>query len=457
VQSRQNTVAKDKQSSKEYKELLSELDVESGLKGNQLRAAFGKMLKAGKVVPFPELTIGQPRARNNNGKRKQNATPEKAKLLGGEWVEMDSGDAREHLMEWLRAEENPYFAKAFVNRVWAQYFSVGIINPADDVSLANAPSNEPLLAYLSDGFRASGFDMKWVHREILNSAAYQRSWKPNETNANDKHNFSRSLLRRLPAETTMDAVRMAMVNDEYATRAVEFDVPRAHLVAGSSAKMLARPDDMSYALNVFGRSERESNCDCERSEEPSLLQTVYLLNDKSVHGWLNDRNNSWVSQVAAQYNWPAPAGGSTSGRQRQLNQIIDRLETQYERYVELEAATRDSGNDRRLKQVEANWQRQVQSLRKNAKKIGLANEFDAWLQEHTTVDDAEGSGEPAKMDRQQARWIANNAYLRTLGRDPSDEEFNTSMEYLLGEENPTDAVAGLLWSLVNTKEFILNH
>ncbi len=78
-------------------------------------------------------------------------------------------------MDWLRSRENPYFAKAFVNRVWAAYFGVGIVNPPDDLNLANAPSNAPLLDYLANGFYESGFDMKWLHREILNSDAYQRS------------------------------------------------------------------------------------------------------------------------------------------------------------------------------------------------------------------------------------------------------------------------------------------
>ena len=75
-------------------------------------------------------------------------------------------DPRRPLMEWMRRKDNPYFARAFVNRVWANYFGVGIINPPDDMNLANPPSNAALLDYLADGFVDHGFDMKWLHREI---------------------------------------------------------------------------------------------------------------------------------------------------------------------------------------------------------------------------------------------------------------------------------------------------
>ena len=75
-------------------------------------------------------------------------------------------DPRAPLMEWLRSKDNPYFARAFVNRVWANYFGVGIVNPPDDMNLANPPSNAALLDYLADGFVDHDFDMKWLHREI---------------------------------------------------------------------------------------------------------------------------------------------------------------------------------------------------------------------------------------------------------------------------------------------------
>src|SRR6185436_11603739 len=132
------------------------------------------------------------------------------KILGGEEVLLQEyNDPRQPLMDWLRATNNPYFSRVLVNRIWANYFGRGIVEPADDMNLANPPVNEELMKYLAEGFVARGFDVKWVHREILNSDAYQRSWKPNESNKLDEKNFSRMLLRRLPAEVAMDAIKQA--------------------------------------------------------------------------------------------------------------------------------------------------------------------------------------------------------------------------------------------------------
>lgn len=450
VQARQQTLSPDSKS--EYQEMLKELDVDTSLKGNLLRREFSTLLKDGITVPFPELIVRPNAPPRKKNRQKAPPTP-KAKLLGGEWVELDRSDPREQLMAWLRAPENPYFAKALVNRIWAQYFSVGIIHPADDINLANAPSNAPLLEYLADGFRNSGFDMKWLHREILNSAAYQRSWQPNATNAADKHNFSHSVLRRLPTETSYDAVRMALVNDAYSMQAVDMAVPRAHAETGSSAKKLSGANDTDYALGVFGRSVRESNCDCDRSDEPSLLQTVFLLNDAAVQTWLSDPKTSWVSQVAQTYGWPAPSGSTaaTKAQRQQFEAAIERVLAQLKAVDKRLATARKSGQPTQV--AKARTQKEAILKRANvmAGKLGMKDELRSRLKGE--------ADEPADvtMRPSQAMWIAENAYLRSLSRMPTDQELTRCVDFLMEEEKPTDAVASLLWSLVNTKEFILNH
>jgi hypothetical protein len=121
------------------------------------------------------------------------------RLLGGEEViASEYDDPRRPLLDWLRDAENPYFAKALVNRVWAAYFGAGLIDPPDDMNLANPPSNGKLLDDLASRFIDHSYDLKGLHREITTSRAYQMSWRPNETNRRDERNNSRAVVRRHP-------------------------------------------------------------------------------------------------------------------------------------------------------------------------------------------------------------------------------------------------------------------
>ncbi|MCA9222344.1 MAG: DUF1549 domain-containing protein, partial [Planctomycetales bacterium] len=165
----------------EYDAILAKLNIDPELRGNQQRRAYGELLAKGNVVPFPELaTVSRPITTRGDMAEPLTTPIETARLLGGETLKTeDYEDVRQPLMDWLRRKDNPYFARAFVNRVWAAYFNVGIIEPPDDINLANPPSNKALLDYLAAGFVDSGFDMKWVHRTIANSRTYQLSWRPN--------------------------------------------------------------------------------------------------------------------------------------------------------------------------------------------------------------------------------------------------------------------------------------
>ena len=124
---------------KQYQEILDSLKL-GDKRGNQIRREFPRLIKEGKTVPLPEVYVFQARKQNSknaNQRRRGNTNqPATARLLGGEQLELSEfEDAREPLMDWLRSRDNKLFARAFVNRVWANYFNRGIVEPPDDSEL----------------------------------------------------------------------------------------------------------------------------------------------------------------------------------------------------------------------------------------------------------------------------------------------------------------------------------
>lgn len=283
------------------------MKAKAGLVGDEDAGAYArqfvKLAEAGTLVPFKELVIPPPAKKPRPVKvaGKLGARVITPRLLGGEEVIASSyKDPRQPLMDWMRHPDNPYFARAFVNRVWASYFSVGLIDPPDDLNLANPPSNPALLDHLANSFIKSGYDMKWLHREIAMSHAYQRSWRPNATNKHDERNYSHAIVRRLPAEVLYDAIQCATAAD--ATLNYLHDSPTVSRAIGQNCALSSKKGDASYALNLFGKPPRLIQCDCERSTEPSLLQTVYLRNDQDIAKAL-DREGGWL-KVAVKAKTP---------------------------------------------------------------------------------------------------------------------------------------------------------
>ena len=233
---------------------------------------------AERTVPWRELYISERPA------------PIELSLLRSRIVKLDAReDARESIMQWMNEPNNPWFSRAFVNRVWASYFHVGIVEPPDDLNPANPPSNPELLDWLALGFVENNYDMQWLHREIISSDAYQRSWKPNDTNREDRRNFSRAIPRRIPAEIVYDGVKQAVAASNQLDE-VRNDLSRRAI--GHLSMRLAG----TYAMHVFGKPERAVNCDCERVNQPTLLQAVFLQNDPLIEQRLE--SSGWVAEIA---------------------------------------------------------------------------------------------------------------------------------------------------------------
>jgi hypothetical protein len=200
------------------------------------------------------------------------------KILGGADLPADKEhDPRVGLAAWVTSPDNPFFARAMVNRLWAHYFGRGLVDPPDGLAAANPPSHPVLLDELARRFAASHFDLKALHRMLLNTHAYQRSWRPTESNRGDRRNFSHAAIRRLGAEQVIDAIAQATgVPPKFDAKEAP---PNARAIDVAPSRLLG-PE--AYALTIFGRPQRQQNCDCERSAQPGLPQTLYLFNDDDL-------------------------------------------------------------------------------------------------------------------------------------------------------------------------------
>ena len=449
----------DNDARKEYQQMIKSLGLE-GKRGNLARREFPKLIKDGKTVPLPEVYVQQARKVPANAparNRGNNNQPATAQLLGGDELELARfEDARQPLMDWLRDSSNDLFAKAFVNRVWAAYFHRGIVEPPDDLSLANPPSNRQLLDYLASGFVKNNYDMHWLHREILNSDAYQRAWEPNDTNRKDNRNFSHAIPRRMPAEVAYDAIMVATAGDEKAAEACEVLDRRAIAIPGASAR--ANGNGVAgYALQVFGRSTRESSCDCDRSMDSTLLQTVYLRNDRDMLSMLESRTG-WISEVARELGRPFAGAANNNNANAALVRRAKTLKTQLDQVTKRRDKLVKGGGDKESEAVKT-LNRRVTQLTSQFKAIRKRINPDAFKKNDDSKDGDSKDGasdDKAKADPKMEEFV-QQLYLRTLSRYPSDGEKDRSLEYIANYENPVDGLRGLMWALVNTKEFIINH
>jgi len=156
----------------------------------------------------------------NQPRRGRNGLPDSAKqvppkFLGGDEPKVKASDPlRPVVADWITSAKNPYFAKAMVNRIWAQFMGRGLVNPVDDMQDGNPPSHPELLADLAEQFaNGNNFDVKYVIKAICNSQAYQRSSKPNSQNADAAGElYARMAIKVLTPEQFFDSLRVAVSN-----------------------------------------------------------------------------------------------------------------------------------------------------------------------------------------------------------------------------------------------------
>ena len=212
--------------------------------------------------------------------------PQPPRPLDGKAIPFEvPGDRREAMATWLVSPENHYFKRAIVNRVWANFFAVGLVESVDDIRVSNPSTNEALLTRAAEFLVEQNFDLQALIRAILQSETYQRSSVPIAGNEADTRFYSRYYPRRMMAEVLHDAiVQVTNVPTPFKTKdpTVEGDKP-LDFPRGWRAVQLPDASTDSYFTKVFGRPAREATCECERTAEPSVTQALHVSNGDTIN------------------------------------------------------------------------------------------------------------------------------------------------------------------------------
>jgi hypothetical protein len=231
--------------------------------------------------------------------------PQPPAPLDGQAIASDSTeDRREALADWLTSPENPYFTRSIANRVWANFFGRGIVEPVDDLRISNPASNEPLLQTISEHLVKNDYDIKSLMRLILRSETYRRSSTPLPENEGDQKYYSRYYPRRLMAEVLQDAITsVTRVSPKYNRITLSDGSTEGTSLyrEGTRALQLSDSAVTSYFLKTFGRNEREITCECERSNKPSMVQVLHLSNGDTLNNNLRSKQ-SRVNTMITQSN-----------------------------------------------------------------------------------------------------------------------------------------------------------
>ncbi len=209
-------------------------------------------------------------------------------LLTGDIDVPDDQDRRRVFADWLTSADNPFFARATVNRIWGHLMGRGIVEPVDDFRDSNPPSNAKLLDELANQFVKNKFSRKWAIRTVMNSRIYQLSSRKNKFNSDDELYNSHATTRLLSAEQLLDAICQVT------------DVPETFkgVPPGTRAVALPEPPSDHYFLKIFGQPQREMACACERSNESNLSQALQMINGPVVHNKLRSDKGRIAQMIA---------------------------------------------------------------------------------------------------------------------------------------------------------------
>jgi hypothetical protein len=220
-------------------------------------------------------------------------TPAKPVFLGAPAPAFgEDADRLTALADWVASPDNPFFARAQVNRVWLHLMGRGLVDPNDDFRATNPPTNPELLDWLARDFAAGGFRLKPLVKRIMMSRVYQLASTVRDPDTmGDELHHSHALVQPLEAEQLLDAL----------AHVTGVPVPFRGYPLGLRANQVPAPpqsgrrgsfDGMGERfLKTFGKPDRLLTCECERSDDPGLLQAFQLITGELTNTLIRDPDN----------------------------------------------------------------------------------------------------------------------------------------------------------------------
>lgn len=232
-----------------------------------LAAIFAKVDLGEEIRIKPEGTSIHPRT----------SAPAVLRIPGSEINLSNTVDPRIEFANWLTAEDNPYFARAFVNRLWKLTMGRGLVAPVDDFRDTNPATHPELLTLLADDFVDHGYSVRHTLARICESAAYQRTARSTEHTKHDNMYYSRALRVPLDAAVHADAVSDVLgLPERYGEHPL-----------GTRAIHLLNPLTSSRSLDILGRCDRSSSCDDPAAGPSPLSKLLHFFNGEFLNGRLN--------------------------------------------------------------------------------------------------------------------------------------------------------------------------
>ena len=196
-------------------------------------------------------------------------------------------DRRKSLAKYITSPNNPWFAKALVNRIWGQLVGEGFSMPIDDMGPERTTSHPAAFEALSAGFTSSGYDLAWLFRAITSTAAYQRQIRPRDPKQTAA--FASAAPIRLRADQLYDSL----------TRVLGIKEPEpAPQTEGPGMGMYRRAQTGRFQFHqLFGFDPST----CPEEVTGTIPQALFMMNSAFVNGLIRASGQTRLHQLLDKY------------------------------------------------------------------------------------------------------------------------------------------------------------